>query len=150
MQVEWTAQQESNIDRYEIERSQNGLQFFKLGSVKAKGNSSVAINYNLFDPNPFSGLNFYRVKMIEAGKVNFSPVVKVNITNSLVNRITIYPNPITGNTITLQMNLQKGNYIISLTNKLGQRILSKVIGHAGGSASENIEPAKALAAGVYH
>ena len=149
VQVEWTAQQENNIDRYEIERSQNGLQFFKLGSVKAKGNSSVAINYNLFDPNPFSGLNFYRIKIIEAGKVNFSPVVKVNITNSLVNRITIYPNPINGNTITLQMNLQKGNYTISLTNKLGQRILTKVIGHAGGSASENIEPSKALAAGVY-
>ena len=36
VQVEWTAQQESNIDRYEVERSQNGQQFIMLGSVQAK------------------------------------------------------------------------------------------------------------------
>jgi len=94
VQVEWTAQQESNIDRYEVERSQNGQQFIMLGSVQANGNSSVAIKYNLFDANPFSGANFYRIKIIEAGKGTYSQVLKVNINNSSVNRITIYPNPI--------------------------------------------------------
>ena len=149
VRVEWTAQQESNIDRYEIERSQNGQQFIKLGSVQAKGNSSVVINYNLFDPNPFSGVNFYRIKIIEAGKGTYSQVLKVNINNSSVNRITIYPNPIKGNSIALQMNLQKGIYTITLTNKLGQQIVTKEIEHAGGSATENIELPKALPGGVY-
>ena len=149
VQVEWTAQQESNIDRYEVERSQNGQQFFKLGSVQAKGNSSVAINYNLFDPNPFSGVNFYRIKIIEAGQVTYSQVMKVNISKGAT-LITIYPNPVNGNTIVLQMNnLQKGIYTITLTNKLGQQIVTKEIEHAGGSATEIIESSKALAAGVY-
>ena len=150
VQVEWIAQQENNIDRYEVERSQNAQQFTKLGSVKAKGNSSVVINYNLFDPNPFSGINFYRIKIIEADQVTYSQVVKVNVRSGSENMITIYPNPVIGNSITLQVNdLQKGSYTISLTNKLGQQIMNKLMEHAGGSATETIEFSKALAAGVY-
>ena len=116
---------------------------------RQNGNSSVAIKYNLFDANPFSGANFYRIKIIEAGKGTYSQVLKVNINNSSVNRITIYPNPIKGNSIALQMNLQKGIYTITLTNKLGQQIVTKEIEHAGGSATEIIESSKALVAGVY-
>jgi hypothetical protein len=149
VQVEWTAQQENNIDRYEVERSQNGQQFFKLGSVPAKVNNSVVTKYNLFDPAPFIGVNFYRIKIIEPGQEVYSQVLRVNITNTPVNAITIYPNPINSNAIALQINLKKGNYTISLTNNLGQRVVTKVIDHAGGSATENIEPSKALAAGVY-
>jgi hypothetical protein len=149
VQVEWTAQQENNIDRYEVERSQNGQQFFKLGSVPAKVNNSVVTKYNLFDPAPFIGVNFYRIKIIEPGQEVYSQVLRVNITNTPVNAITIYPNPINSNAIALQINLKKGNYTISLTNKLGQRVVTKVINHAGGSATENIESSKALGAGVY-
>ena len=149
VQIEWTAQQESNIDRYEVERSQNGQQFITMGSVQANGNSSVVIKYNLFDPNPFSGVNFYRIKIIEAGKVTYSQVLKVNLNNASKNRITIFPNPIKANIIALEINLQKGIYTIALTNRLGQQVMSKVIKHAGGSATETIEPSKALAAGVY-
>jgi hypothetical protein len=151
VQLEWTVQQESNIDRYEVERSQNGQQFKKLGSVPAKGNSSAAINYNLFDPNPFSRVNFYRIKTIDkSGQETYSQVMKVNTGRGVATLITVYPNPVRGNTIVLQMNnLQKGKYTVTLTNKPGQQIMTKMINHTGGSATETIEPLKALAAGVY-
>jgi hypothetical protein len=76
-------------------------------------------------------------------------VMKVNIRRGAT-FITVYPNPVHGTTIVLQMhNLQKGSYAISITNKLGQQILTKVIDHAGGSATQTIEPPKVLAAGIY-
>ncbi|MEO5647342.1 MAG: FG-GAP-like repeat-containing protein [Chitinophagaceae bacterium] len=149
VQVEWTIQQEINIDRYEVERSTNGQQYTTVGIVQARGNSNLVINYKFLDPNFSKGVSYYRIKIIEAGQVTYSRVVRVNITNGLVNMITIYPNPITGNTIALQMNLQKGNYTISLTNNLGQQLYRQLIDHVGGSATENIELTKALAAGVY-
>ncbi len=149
VQIEWTAQQEMNIERYEVERSQNGQQFIKLGSIQAKSNSSSVINYNLFDPAPLDGANFYRIKIIEAGKIIYSLVMKVTISNRAT-LLTIYPNPVNGKTIVLQMNnLQKGNYTVTLTNKMGQQLMHKVIEHSGGSATKTIEPSKALAAGVY-
>ena len=147
--VEWTAQQESNIDSYDVERSQTGQQFIKLGNVKAKGNSSALINYHLFDPAPFSGINFYRIKIIEAGYATYSQVLKVNIGDGSKNLITIYPNPVKNNTIAVQLNLQKGSYTLTLTNKLGQQIVNKVIEHAGGIAYETIEPSNILTPGIY-
>ncbi|MEP6950447.1 MAG: FG-GAP-like repeat-containing protein, partial [Ginsengibacter sp.] len=92
VQIEWTAQQEINIDKYEIEKSPNGQQFIKLETVPAKGNSSAVIKYTRFDANPFKGANFYRIKIIEKSQVTYSQVLKVNI-NSSVNIITITPNP---------------------------------------------------------
>ncbi len=149
VKIEWTAQQEINIDRYEIERSQTGQQFIKLGSVQAKGNSSVLIKYSLFDPNPFSGVSFYRIKIIEAGQIRYSRVLKVNINRSPARTVTISPNPVIGNIISLQVNLPKGNYFIILTNKLGQQVVTKMMHHEGGSATEGIEFPDAVTPGIY-
>lgn len=150
VQVEWATQQENNTEKYELEVSHNGLQFTSLGGVQARGNTNIVTNYNLFDPNPNSGANFYRIKIIDkSGKETYSQVIRINISGSNKNYITIYPNPVIGSTIALQLNLKKGNYIISLTNKLGEQIITKTIDHAGGAATENIELSKALAAGVY-
>ncbi len=149
VKIEWTAQQEINIDRYEIERSQNGQQFIKLGSVQAKGNSNVLIKYSLFDPNPFSGVSFYRIKIIEASQITYSRILKVNINSSPAHTVTISPNPVIGNIVSIQVNLQKGNYFISLTNKLGQQVATKMMHHEGGSATEGIEFPNAVTPGIY-
>ncbi|HEV8084500.1 MAG TPA: FG-GAP-like repeat-containing protein [Chitinophagaceae bacterium] len=149
VKIEWTAQQEINIERYEIERSENGQQFIKLGSVQAKGNSSALIKYSLFDPNPFSGVGFYRIKTIETGQITYSRVLKVNIRNNSAHIITVSPNPVIGNIVSLQVNLPKGNYFISLTNKLGQQVVTKMMHHEGGSATEGIEFPNAVTPGIY-
>ncbi len=148
VQVEWTTQQEINIDRYEVERSRDGLQFSKQGTVNARNSSTVA-NYKLFDPLPLIGDNFYRIKIIEAGQPTYSEVLRVKISKGSVNVVTIYPNPINESNITLQLNLEKGNYTLKLTNEMGQQVLTKTIAHAGGSAVESMVAAKALPAGVY-
>ncbi len=149
VQVEWTAQQERNIDRYEIERSQTGQQFYKVGSVHAKGNSNVVLNYNFFDPESLSGVSFYRIKIVDAGHDSYSQILKVNTINSYVNNLIIYPNPIADNSISLKINLPKGNYNLSITNKQGQLIIDKTIEHAGGAATESLNFSNALTAGVY-
>jgi hypothetical protein len=150
VQVEWETQQEVNINRYEVERSENAQQFIKLGTVFANGNSSVVKKYYLFDPNPLNGINFYRIKIIEAGHQTYSKTLKVNISHSGATQISIYPNPVKGNTLVLQINnLQKGNYTLTLTNKHGQQITTKKMAHAGGSATETMKPLKEMATGVY-
>lgn len=151
VQIEWTTEQENNVDRYEVERSENGQQFSKLESIKAKGNSNVVTNYNLFDAHPFPGKNFYRIKIIDlSSKVTYSQVMKINIINSGPAMITLYPNPVVGNTVVLRMNnLQKGNYQMLLTNEIGQRIAAKMIHHPGGSATQRIETSKIFPPGVY-
>lgn len=71
-------------------------------------------------------------------------------TMGAIKLITVYPNPITDNNITLQLNdLSKGNYTLILSNKLGQHIYTRIIEHSGGSATKTIALIKGLATGIY-
>lgn len=67
-----------------------------------------------------------------------------------VKLLHLYPNPIHGNLISFQMNMQKGTYIASLMNSIGQEVATKIIQHPDGSSIETIELSKALPAGIYH
>jgi hypothetical protein len=151
VQVEWSTLTENEVERFDIETSQTGQQFFKVGSVKAKGNSGTVLNYNFFNPNPLSGAHFYRLKVVDkSGEITYSSLMKINLRKASL-ELSVYPNPIIGNTFGIQLkNLPKGSYVISLTNKLGQQILSKAIEHKGGSLTENIEPSQTLLKGSYH
>jgi len=150
VQVEWIIQQENNMDRYEVERSANGQNFTAIGSVASKGNSNVVVNYNFFDAVPLQGVNFYRIKAFDKnGKATYSEEVKVNISSAAKNAVTISPNPVTGSSVAIQINLPKGNYTFILTNKLGQQLANKVIQHAGGITTETLEPSANFAAGIY-
>ena len=128
VQVEWRAQQEINIAKYEVEQSQNSLQFLQIGTVAAIGNSNAVINYSFFDAKPYSGVNYYRIKIIENnGTAKYSSVAKVNFSSKKL-FMTVFPNPVTGNTIGLQLNnLPKGMYNLSVSNKAGQTIATKQI-----------------------
>lgn len=150
VQVEWRSEQEVNIDSYEAERSQTGIQFTSVGKITAGNNTGGSINYSLFDPAPERGLNYYRIKIIgQSGEIKYSLAVKVNI-GKATGGISIYPNPVTYNSVGLQINnMPAGIYIVSLTNTMGQRLAAKTITHSGGSATEILELPKALTQGIY-
>ena len=147
--VDWSVSQQINMDRYEVERSLTGANFNRSATVAATATNGAA-NYTWFDANPNQGANFYRIKMIDRnGAHGYSQVVKVVIGKGAP-AITVYPNPITGNTVTLQLtNLDKGSYTVSLINKLGQEVYNSKISHAGGSATQSIELDRKLAQGTY-
>ena len=150
IEVEWVMQGETDMDRYEVERSADGSSFSKVATVASLGNSSQAVNYNWFDASPLPGNNFYRIKSIDkAGKIKYSTIVKVSISKG-IEGITVYPNPVNGNDFGLQLNnMAKGTYTITLTNKLGQQVYATSLEHAGGSATITIETKYNLPNGVY-
>ena len=98
---------------------------------------------------PFNGNNYYRIKSVsKTGEVHYSAIVKVTTGNGR-NLITLYPNPVIGSTVTLQLeNMEKGNYSITLFNNQGQQVMTKGIQHNGGTASQTIDLSKMLS-GVY-
>jgi len=147
--VDWSVNQQSNMDRYEVERSLTGANFLSSGTVAASAISGVA-SYTWFDANPNIGVNFYRIKMTDKnGAYSYSQVVKV-IIGRKVPSITIYPNPVIGNIITLQLtNLDKGTYSVSIINNVGQEVYSNKIIHGGGSSAQTIEIDRKLAHGTY-
>ncbi len=151
LQVDWQILTEANIKLYEVERSTDGQNFTQIGTVASKGNSTVVLNYGFLDVSPSNGNNFYRIKSVGLdGTVQYSKIVKVTLAGNGNSSLVIYPNPIIGNSIGLQLNnFETGTYTLTLTNKLGQQVFAKTIANNGTASSQTVMLDKNLAAGVY-
>jgi hypothetical protein len=147
--VEWHTTSELNMHSYEVEHSQNGLNFTKMGTVAAK--NGLINQYNWFDAKPFDGVNYYRVKTIGLdGATKYTSIVKVAFGKGK-QAVSVYPNPVKGNSISLAFShVEKGNYTISVYNMQGQLMVAKVLSHAGGSASQTIQLPSTLISGLYN
>jgi hypothetical protein len=147
--VEWQVENERDMQQYEVEKSTDGVRFTKSATIKAVNDG--AQSYQWIDQQATPGINYYRIRSVgKDGKADYSTIVKVVVVFPKPS-IEIYPNPITDGTIHLQLiNQPEGMYGIRLLNSLGQVIVSKQAGHAGGNTTENIKWDYNLAHGVYH
>jgi hypothetical protein len=102
------------------------------------------------DKNALKGNNFYRIHIYnQNGDVGYTKVVLVKI-DEVKQDITVYPNPITGNTISLGLNnLPEGKYDVKLLNALGQTLFAKKLNHISGNSVETIILDNAPVTGIY-
>jgi hypothetical protein len=147
--VNWKVENETNIINYEVERSTGDNQFSVIGTVKATGNN-LSDTYTWIDENPVVGNNFYRILSIDNdGKMQYSQTIKVTIDKNASN-ISIYPNPVLGDVIDLQMNnMPTGIYQIRLLNTVGQIIQTGTINNSGSNTTEKIPLNRNILQGVY-
>jgi hypothetical protein len=68
--VEWKVEHETDISKYEVEKSLDGTMFLKEGTTIVTGNNSAVNSYNWLDKNAVSGNNYYRIKMISKNGQN--------------------------------------------------------------------------------
>lgn len=153
VQLVWNTATEKNNYYFELERSENGVDFKKIVQLNSKaknGNSSSFLVYEAADPEPFSGTAYYRLKQVDFdGTFTFSDVITVEYEKQQA-EFTIYPNP---GTAPFKINLPalKKNQSISLTiyNKLGVIEHSEEI-EADSSETLEINPWRELAPGYYN
>jgi hypothetical protein len=147
--VEWKTAEESDIRNYDVESSADGRNFRTAATVAAVNNGNHQ-TYNWLDANVAPGLHYYRIKSKAAdGTEKFSAVVKVNVSQQ-AGALTVYPNPVTGAVINLQLtNMMQGNYGVRLINSFGQKVLADEFYHAGGTAAEKIALSKEFPKGLY-
>ena len=89
----WATSMEMNSDRFEIERSPDAKSWNKLGEVLASFISNVKNGYDYTDENPESGLNYYRLKMIDRdGTFAYSSIKSVHFPEFTWAKL--YPNPV--------------------------------------------------------
>lgn len=90
--LQWATATELNNEKFEIERSTDGIVFTKLKEVQGNGNSNQIIIYGFVDNSPITGKSYYRLKQIDYdGVFEYSPIV--SLTFHLSTLTLIYPNP---------------------------------------------------------
>lgn len=115
--LSWETESEKNSDHFEVERSENGVDFVKTGSIPAKGNSSGTQLYNYEDHNPLNGISYYRLKMVDLnGSYRYSSIASVQ---SNTTGIQVIPNPNNGSFAVIGL---KGNTSLVLTDLQGKII----------------------------
>lgn len=63
--LEWSTLFEENTAKFEVERSENGMDWYKIYATKAAGQSFTILEYSFEDMAPVVGNSFYRVKQID-------------------------------------------------------------------------------------
>jgi hypothetical protein len=148
--IDWEAVAEHGVQVYNVEKSIDGNNFSKLGEAAAI-NANATSEYSLIDNNPVVGVNYYRIKTIQNNSNTvYSKIVRVEMSDKGVKSITVYPNPVKGSTIGVQMsNLEAGVYAARLFNSLGQEVWTNSVKHNGNNGSISLDLGKVLAAGSY-
>ena len=127
VKLNWLTSSEINAKGYDVERSGNGIDFTAITNVPAVGSS----NYSSIDASPLSGVNYYRLKMIDIdGKFKYSNVRTVLFDGSAV-LFDIYPNPVV--TSKLYLHLQQNNYAGK-----AQAIITDIAGRSVQSININV------------
>jgi Secretion system C-terminal sorting domain len=122
----WKTGQEKANKSFNIERSSDGLSFSNIGSLQGAENSVVEKTYNFTDAAPLQGVNYYRLKSVDAqGMETISKIVSVNFSDKLNNKLQIYPNPAQS---ALQVELisdEEASKTVQIFDLAGRMILSQ-------------------------
>ena len=139
--LSWQTATEINNDRFEIERSNNGITFSKIGQVAGAGNSSILLSYQYYDENPLKGNNYYRLRQVDIdGRFNYSPTRLVNFKGNTY--FVILNNPTSGTPIIVKTT--ETNATLSIFDESGKKI--KDLQMTGNSISITVDP---LSNGIY-
>ncbi len=150
VQIEWSNMTEKDVAGYTVERSGNGQDFSSVSQHTATSNQNDRVDYSAFDANPAQGNNYYRIKAQETtGKIVYSKILSVNV-GSTTESLRLYPNPVRGNQITINMsNIKRGKYTLRVITSTGQEIFQQVINNQSSNLTQTLD-LPAMKGGVYN
>jgi len=139
--LSWQTGSEQNSDRFDIERSADGLHFEKIGWLKAAGNSTSHIDYNYFDQAPKKGINYYRLKEVDIdNRSEFSEIKTAQFGDGIL--FALYNNPSNGSDLKITVNVLPS--VLSVFDASGRKVKEVNI-----TTSSNSLSVTALAGGTY-
>jgi Secretion system C-terminal sorting domain len=149
--LDWITTSEIQVNRFEIERSSNGIFFQITGTVAAIGNSQTNQFYAFADKAPLPALNYYRLKMIDNdGRFTYSSTLVFEGNQPpMVYVKTIKPNPFK-DVINIEMQLpQKQSLKINLIDMAGRVVRTKDFIGIAGNNSIYLDGLSNLTEGIY-
>jgi hypothetical protein len=147
--LNWQSSNEPAGDRFEIERSDDGVHFSLISTVNAATGGNGTHQYSFKDAKPLSGANYYRVSQLSVdGTLKFSNVIVLTFNTYSFN---IYPNPAHGQLFIRYFDdLGPGKKItIQLINTLGARVFQQEVMLVGNTNTYIINLPSSLSSGVY-
>ena len=152
--ITWWTLTESNNNYFTLERSRDGINYAEVLNIEGAGTSNSMIEYQAVDPEPTSGLWYYRVKQTDFdGSFKYSPIVSLVIRPSHSLKVQIYPNPLAASndlTIAVAGMLAEGALRVEIRNMQGKMAYAgNYTGHRGDMEIIKLETSETLKPGLY-
>jgi Secretion system C-terminal sorting domain len=124
----WVTASEKSNEYFSIERSKDGENFTSIGQIKGAFNSTISKFYDYQDIRPMKGINYYRLKSMEAGGIaSFSKIVSVSLSDKNI-KTSVFPNPVTESVLQIEHETaSEGSVLIKIIDLMGRAVLTKKI-----------------------
>jgi hypothetical protein len=145
-QVTWVVGVQDNVDHYEVEYSNDGVNYRSVASLQARAGTHITYSYLHRITN--TKIGYYRIKEVDMdGNVMYS-AVEVIKPQQLIASMTAYPNPTVGNMKVIIPTSIQGTYYLKIYDESGKLVLSKAMQAQQGVTEANLNVAH-FAAGTY-
>lgn len=141
VELKWTMAEEGNSGVFEVQRSNDGVQWQTIATMQA----GIDNNYTYTDALP--GRAMYRLKMVADNNITYSPVRTPGCALTSANAI-VYPNPATSYVQVQLSNIPDKEVELTLYDNSG-RLLQLQNSHITGSFETVTLPLAGLPAGTY-
>ena len=147
-QLFWQTASELNSDYFEVEKSENGIDFEKINTQKAANNSTELKNYTAIDARPFTHKTYYRLQEVDLDGTRTSSEIICVVTRTDKKAFDLFPNPALGsvNLHFYQVNSGNSSAFIRITNTLGAVVMRQEISIENGNCSLDVSQ---LHSGIY-
>ena len=141
--IQWNIDDEQGIVDYQLERSQDGINYETVYTTAVKGQ----LNYTFLDEAPFTK-TYYRLKIMQQdGSTKLSQWIVLEQENSNNRQVQIYPNP-TKHSVQIQFLAHQGNTTIKIRDLLGRTVLEKNLTSTEGHNTHSLD-LSSLSSAVY-
>ena len=133
--LNWETASEINNEKFEIEESQDGGVFQKIGEVKGNGTTFEQQQYSFEVKNIRNGIFYYRLKQMDFdGQFEYSKVISVDFKNENGDVGEFYPNPSKSGLVNLDYFAQNEDEItVSVFDMTGKLVINQIQSIARGN-----------------
>ena len=153
VKLNFTTENETNIDHYEAEASVDGVNFNKVASINPLSNPGSSKFYTYTDNTNYltAGTVYYRIKSVDAGTgaKGYTSVVAVKLNNRTKASLIINPNVTSGPLNIKFMQATESPIVLSVTDLNGRTIIKKNQNAIQGINNINLD-LSSVPAGIYY
>lgn len=126
--INWTTTEEINVGYYEVQRSDDGIVFYTIGTVAARNQADLQ-QYQFADNQPLKEQTYYRLRSVDIdGKTKMSKIVKISSLSR--GAYLTAANPV-HNAIHITAGNTSGLFEYSIHTAAGQKVRSGTVNITG-------------------
>jgi hypothetical protein len=153
----WGTSFEQNSSRFDIYQSTDGINFTRIGTVHAAGNSSRDLHYTFIDQHIArygTAVIYYRLKQVdEDNQFEYSSIVRLKLNAAAGRDIKVYPVPFSS-TLTIDISALVGDLRdqakYELVDMSGRILYSRITSISNGQTSIVLTGLSPLPNGLYN